>query len=270
MKTMGCKIVPDRFTNVALKTFVDRLGLIGVLEVPIRMRGLTSSGTPHKCYYNVRNLVEVFGGESVTGWCVSESVERRFVDKKNYVDTITTYLVGHSMWLNDREHLSDVTTKRWMPSAMAQGVRIDKLVDRDGDKLFIPFIPWKRLGVDTDEHMDLIRNLLIKTETSSTRDAAGKTSSQLAITHPWHTTFIERIVPWDNLSRTYAEKHFVNRNETKTFKKQFGTDYPKMTGDIMRREGQFVENSVSSGKGLTELREIKKRQKKNEKALKGT
>lgn len=110
----NCKKIPVNLVKpVGYQKFLRRCGLNAIIA-PVRMNGLTSSGISGACYYNVANLVELYGGDVLLGWAVTaESLET--IDNQNK-KTITNsiYLMSHALWLNDEGKASDPTAKSWL------------------------------------------------------------------------------------------------------------------------------------------------------------
>jgi len=70
------------------------------IKVPIRERGMTSTGTPLRCHPNVAVLVSRYGGEKITGY---------YVDVYEGEDQIA--LMPHSVWKTPEGKLVDVTKR---------------------------------------------------------------------------------------------------------------------------------------------------------------
>jgi hypothetical protein len=92
---------------------MSRANLV-MLRVLVRQRGLTSSGTYGHCYSNVENLVDVFGGKRIVGWCYKKIKKQQWTDRKSSIRAEKWLLVGHACWLNDKNYISCVTGKSWI------------------------------------------------------------------------------------------------------------------------------------------------------------
>ncbi len=112
------------------------------LLVPVRMRGLTSSGIKNYCYYNVANMVEMFGGKVVLGWSVFNFGSTLSQTQEGYNVTNMVRLFGHAMWLNAEQKLSDPTAKSWMIDAdlLAKESDLWRFV-WENDNAYVQFIP---------------------------------------------------------------------------------------------------------------------------------
>ena len=134
--------VTSQIEGDAFKRFLKRTNL-EVIKVPIRMNGLTSSGTKGRCYFNVSNLVEVFGGQSVVGWTVSESV-KKLGNSPHSPYQVNIELHGHAVWLNDNGKLSDPTAKRWIEASTYNPVKYDAYaLNKENNSYYLKFIPIK-------------------------------------------------------------------------------------------------------------------------------
>jgi len=118
------------------------LSMLPILNVPVRQRGITSSGRHLQCWHNVAAAARTWGGEIVLGWTVGkmDSQGRYMRDKLGLKDKKIWKLNAHAVWLNDKEKLSCVT-KVTFP-----------------DTNFIQFIPWKKVGVGDQANCIFIEN----------------------------------------------------------------------------------------------------------------
>ena len=81
------------------QTFCNAIGISHAIEVPVRKRGMTSSGYPNQCHSNTSLLVKKFGGCVVTGFLRIMS--------NGYL-----MLLCHSVWKTPEGKMVDVTLGR--------------------------------------------------------------------------------------------------------------------------------------------------------------
>ncbi len=101
----GCKIEKDIPEYV--RKFADWMELGEVIRVPIRRNdGLTGSGKPFKCHFNVAGLVKTIGGRMLRGFSVIQDSE----DFTNCGFSNTNcQFVYHSVWINPEGNASCVS-----------------------------------------------------------------------------------------------------------------------------------------------------------------
>ena len=75
MKKLKLKEIKERrFVSKLCETFNIR----EVWKVPIRKKGMTSSGNPLECHWNVRKLVHLYGGKVVIGFELQKHIDGVF------------------------------------------------------------------------------------------------------------------------------------------------------------------------------------------------
>ena len=95
--TYGCEIVKEELP-LYVKKIISKMGLPNPIKVPIRKRGMTSSGREYNCHNNVDTIISVYGGKRMIGYNIGE--------KEGSMD-----LMCHSLWITPENELVDVTRK---------------------------------------------------------------------------------------------------------------------------------------------------------------
>ena len=243
---MGCSKVPHRNIDPLLAAFLKQSGIQHVLKVPVRMRGLTSTGSVGHCYSNVMNLVEVFGGSRVIGWVYQRTAYRHFIDSKSYVDGIAIHLIGHAVWLNDKGKLSDVTAKSWLLSRDWSA-----FPRRDDDGHYVDFVPWLD---STAPHISCEQLDLIGFDSGN---ATRNGNAMLRVVDGNGT--ITREAYLAKIDRSFAERYFVSEEKKQRSKSVLADQaalsaYKRNTEDF----GHFSGKSLITGKSLSEIRNKRK------------
>jgi len=103
-KKYGCDVVEDAELKQAFSSnFIDDLKKIGVVEIlrlNRRKKGMTSSGVELGCHYNVMSLVSAFGGRHKHGFLIEQTN-----------DDNEGLLAFHSAWLTPEKKLVCVTPR---------------------------------------------------------------------------------------------------------------------------------------------------------------
>jgi len=96
--TYGCESVKREELPSYLNKVISKMRLPNPIKVPIRKRGMTSSGKEMSCHINVNTLTEVYGGKRMIGYLIGKTDDR--------ID-----LFSHSVWMTPENKLCDVTRK---------------------------------------------------------------------------------------------------------------------------------------------------------------
>lgn len=78
--------------------FCKSMGITQVMGVPVRKKGMTSSGIKHDCHWNVRLLTKRYGGKTVLGYKVTLVPQDRVI-----------LFHHHSVWETPEGQVVDVT-----------------------------------------------------------------------------------------------------------------------------------------------------------------
>ena len=103
-ENFDCKVV-NKIYPKKLRKFLSDKKLGGIIEVPVRQNGMTSSGINLECHSNVFKLMYTYGGSEVIGYSVHKGTDIR-MDKGWYLFN------AHSCWLTPENKLVDVTQKK--------------------------------------------------------------------------------------------------------------------------------------------------------------
>jgi hypothetical protein len=105
-----CDIVPpDEIKGDNLRKFLKQAQLT-VIKVPVRQRGLTSSGGHLRCWWNVHSLVDVWGGECLLGWHILPKTNSTWHGQYERGKILIHHqLFGHAIWINPEGRASCVT-----------------------------------------------------------------------------------------------------------------------------------------------------------------
>lgn len=246
MKIMGCSKVPQRDIDPLLAAFLKQSGIQHVLKVPVRMRGLTSTGSIGHCYSNVMNLVEVFGGSRVIGWVYQRSAYRHFIDSKSYADGVAINLIGHAVWLNDKGKLSDVTAKSWLFSR-----EWSSFPRKDDEGYYVEFVPWLDC---TAPHISCEQLDLIGFESGK---SLRRGNALLRVVDGNET--ITREADLTKIDQSFAQRYFVS-NEKKQRSKSVLADQAAQSAYKRNTEnyGHFSGKSLTTGHSLSEIRNKRK------------
>lgn len=241
--SMGCEIIPASQVEFSgYRKLLKKLDL-KVLKLPVRMRGLTSSGTRGQCYNNVDNLVEVFGGRSVVGWAVKyESKQKN--SSKNSQTYHAIKLFGHAVWMTKEGNLVDVTAKSWNWYAAPKNLssNIWGAINENG-KVYHQYIPLK-VGALSDHYAC---NMLLLTAATDTHGRLVK---------EWEPTIFHKgpemnpiTLTWKQVTSAIIDSKIVFRENVL---EEFGSleEFNKHRRQI----GAFHEASLVSGKTLEEIR----------------
>jgi len=96
--TYGCEIIKKEELPSYLNKVISKMRLPNPIKVPIRKRGMTSSGKEMCCHKNVSTLTEVYEGKRMMGYLIGKTDDR--------ID-----LFSHSVWMTPENKLVDVTRK---------------------------------------------------------------------------------------------------------------------------------------------------------------
>ena len=126
--TYGCEIVKEELP-LYVKKIISKMGLPNPIKVPIRKRGMTSSGMEYNCHSNVVTIISVYGGKRMIGYNIGEKEGRM-------------NLMSHSLWITPENELVDVTKKHKEQNLW----KINK-----GDLDFQYFIPLLELKLNEEK-----------------------------------------------------------------------------------------------------------------------
>lgn len=126
--TYGCEIVKEELP-LYMKKIISKMGLPNPIKVPIRKRGMTSSGMEYNCHSNVVTIISVYGGKRMIGYNIGEKEGRM-------------NLMSHSLWITPENELVDVTKKHKEQNLW----KINK-----GDLDFQYFIPLLELKLNEEK-----------------------------------------------------------------------------------------------------------------------
>ena len=71
--TYGCEIVKREELPSYVSKIISKMRLPNPVKVPIRKRGMTSSGKELCCHRNVNTLTDVYGGKRMIGYNIGEN-----------------------------------------------------------------------------------------------------------------------------------------------------------------------------------------------------
>lgn len=243
MNRMGCEAVSmSHIKYEGFRRFLKSTDL-EIINVPVRMNGLTSSGSKGKCYQNVANLVEVFGGKVVVGWYVSQLVTP-LGNNKRCSRRVSIELHGHAVWLNDENKLSDPTAKNWVTLSKYDPKNYDLCaLSKVNNDYFTRFIPLKVGSVEDCYGCEsIILECIV--------DSKGKKLSDWCI----HIMYSQQgdyksYLKWDAIKNELIEEKII-------FQFNWQTQFPSWHDyrDFARREGKFSVASSSTGRTLDEIR----------------
>jgi hypothetical protein len=127
--TYGCDEVKKEELPLYVKKIISKMGLPNPIKVPIRKRGMTSSGMEYNCHSNVVTIKSVYGGKRMIGYNIGEKEGRM-------------NLMSHSLWITPENELVDVTKKHKEQNLW----KINK-----GDLDFQYFIPLLELKLNEEK-----------------------------------------------------------------------------------------------------------------------
>jgi hypothetical protein len=112
----GCKRANNRIPKT-YHPFMKKLGIRDVYEVPIRTKGMTSSGQMNQCHTNVAKLQVVYGGKVASGFLLHRKKERlkqgKYVSgERKWFSSVEWSFNPHSVWMTPEGKLVDVTQQR--------------------------------------------------------------------------------------------------------------------------------------------------------------
>lgn len=236
MKKWDCEIVSPLLLPSDIMEFCQRIG-VQVLRVPIRERGLTSSGNNGKCYLNVNILTKLFGGSAVLGWMLVRNPRQELGTKTIF----SSALLGHAIWLNPQNRASCVTGKAWG--------RTLSIYQKNG-KSYIDYAVW---GVAQNSPLRFARDLYFRQHPEGNgyklEWTAEKTTQSVLVSH---------------LNREMATRELIDRKlnmqwesvERRIFRtKGVARGTRELLDDSESGGGGFTEKSVATGKTYEEIRE---------------
>lgn len=122
-----CETIPEDELPFSVSAFCKRING-SAIRVPVRLRGLTSSGRLGGCYYNVNIATKLFGGSSLVGWVVAPP-------NSTLPSHVKAKLIGHAVWLNPQNRASCITAKSW---------GLEHVHEKNG-RQYIDMIIWKEV-----------------------------------------------------------------------------------------------------------------------------
>ena len=102
----GCELVHYNELPSYVNYLIQRMELNRPIKVPIRKKGMTSSGKETYCHPNVQLLVNKFGGKRLVGYILQKHSYR-----KKGIRTKGFELLYHSVWITPEGKTVDVTKK---------------------------------------------------------------------------------------------------------------------------------------------------------------
>ena len=96
--TFGCDEVKKEELPIFVNKVISKMRLPNPIKVPIRKRGMTSSGEEFRCHTNVETIICVYGGRRMIGYNIGVKDGRM-------------NLMSHSLWITPENELVDVTKK---------------------------------------------------------------------------------------------------------------------------------------------------------------
>lgn len=243
---LGCEsLALSQINHAGCRKFLKRTGL-DLIKVPVRMNGLTSSGTKGRCYFNVSNLVEEFGGQPVFGWSVSESTLIKDNNKRSRYQ-VNIELHGHAVWLNDRGQLSDPTAKNWVEASQDNPRNYDRFaLCKEHNSYFLKFIPVK-IGSLYDSYG--CESVILHCSFDHRGNKIGDWNIHAILYERGGT---EIPLAWKNLNRELI-------NSTLLYRYNWEDRFPSWDRyrQFSRQEGRFKEASIRTGRTLDEIRTLR-------------
>ncbi len=244
--TTHTKLSTSQLNHDGLRLFLNKINKNYYL-VPVRMRGLTSSGSAGKCYFNVASLVEIFGGKVVVGWVPQYSNKTRINESGQLINVASVHLTGHAVWMNDEGKMSDPTAKASINSIQTLPHLINRSVDSTmfivNNKPNIGFIPLMELDESISYYVE---SIVIE----------RLTNVDGGIVKEWTAYLVDD----DGLKYELSPKKLKTPNSYKKFLSYVGDDGTLVAKEANRlvnqKMGTFGEKSVSTGKSLDEIRDI--------------
>ena len=239
---MGCELVSyDKLEFSGYQKLIKKLGL-KVLKVPVRMRGLTSSGKGGKCYYNTDNLVEALGGNTVVGWAVKLRTDVHG-SGKNLTRAISIKLHGHAVWLNEEGNLSDPTARSWGSYTEYENTKYNIWGPiQENGKVYRQYVPLK-IGTPIDCYgcETIFLECLTNGKGEIIRDWKMHFYSEL------NSQFYQ--LNWKELNQAFIDSKVIYNERW-----QPNFDSWESFCQYRRKEGSFTEVSIATGKTLEEIR----------------
>ncbi len=230
MRKWNCEVIPNEQLRDAVVEFCQRIKGTP-LRVPVRLRGLTSSGRRGGCYYNVNIATKLIGGKSLVGWVIVPPDPTLPPD-----DGVE--LMGHAVWLNNQNRASCVTAKSWHTA----------LYTREDGRQFLDMIIWKD---NPSSSPFAVYNLYcVREEVSDRYEIVWEVDRKK------HSIFL------DSLNATKAESLFA-RNTHNVFEQNFeartmASFPPDLALRIIikdhEKQGGFSEPSVATGKSYDDIK----------------
>jgi len=96
--TFGCDEVKKEELPIFVNKVISKMRLPNPIKVPIRKRGMTSSGEEYCCHRNVETIICVYGGRRMIGYNIG-------------VKDGCLNLMSHSLWITPQNEMVDITRK---------------------------------------------------------------------------------------------------------------------------------------------------------------
>jgi len=212
-KKYGCDVVDeDELKQVFGDEFIDdlkKMGVVEVLRLNRRKKGMTSSGDELGCHYNVMSLVSAFGGRHKHGFLIESK------DKKEGL------LAFHSAWLSPEKKLVCVTPRDINNSSKT-------------DVFFFMFSDDGSLDVDYDDVAYFNRTFCPLERTRQMKGLVGYSISHYRQAKQVKTGFTQEIMNGlvdIHLTDRFSKKSILTQ---KTFDEIVQTPYAKKMRDIYR------------------------------------
>ncbi len=96
----GCQILKNGIPDYANNWFKKHISNKAPIIVPVRRNCLTGSGLEARCHWNVSNLVKIYGGKILNGYCIETLTTN---------NQLSVEFTHHSVWLTKEGKAVDVT-----------------------------------------------------------------------------------------------------------------------------------------------------------------
>ncbi len=236
MQKWSCDIIPPSQLPEDVADFCERIDA-QVIRMPIRKRGVTSSGKVGQCYLNVNIATKLFGGSAVAGWVLVRSTDTALKGQMKY----TAVLLGHAVWLNVQNRASCVTGKSWGAN--------NGVYEKDG-KSYFDFVIWDE---NPKSSPVFLKDLFFKnnwcaqeTEIEWAEDGMRESTALELLTRKKARSLL---VSWFN--NAFWES--IEDRILTTYGIARGTR--KLVKDSEALGGGFTEKSVATGKTYEEIRD---------------
>jgi len=246
----GCKRANNRIPKT-YRPFMKKLGIRDVYEVPIRTKGMTSSGQMNQCHTNVAKLQVVYGGKVASGFLLhrnkvvqlTPAQREHYSEKEKSFASVEWSCIPHSVWMTPEGKLVDVTH------------RSPEIGDRSSE-LFAPlhFVDGRKEYWYFLADYDLPKNYRKNGVwiTTSTSYVGKEEAEEFANKNPPGRVFIGScpVFPDTTTMRFLADPSAIKVSSLIRKKDQgrFADDL-----DLDNRRGGFTEPSTATGKSWDEI-----------------